>query len=50
MPLWIEKDTFQEVELVNLSIKDKIVWSIRMWFGFKTTIKVKVKSEPEVDL
>lgn len=27
----------------SLSIKDKIIWTFKLWFGFKTKLKIKVK-------
>ena len=30
-----------DIELVKLSFLDKIKWTYRMWFGYKTNIKVK---------
>ena len=39
------KDSNQEIEFdpKTMSFKDKIIWTFRLWFGFKQRLKVKVK-------
>lgn len=42
---YISRDTSKEVTFLpsTMSFKEKIVWTVKLWIGFETKIKIKVK-------
>ena len=42
-PIYEPRETEQEIELIPCSLKDKLIWTFRIWFGFKGKIKFKIR-------
>jgi len=49
MALYLEKDSGYEVELVKLSFKERLLWTWRIWFGYKARLKLKIKKNEVYD-
>ena len=37
----ILRDSEYELELEELSLKEKLIYTFRIWFGMKVTLKIK---------
>lgn len=44
---YVTKDTEKVVYFnpKSMNFKEKVVWTIKLWFGFETNIKIKYKKE-----